>query len=958
MKAGRWYALYLVCCVATVSAQEPVFLHYTTDDKLPGNMVYDIYRDTEGFLWFGTDNGVARYNGIEFEAYSTADGLPDNDIFYFKEDYHKRMWVSTYNGELSYYENGRFYNAGSKEFLKLPFTPSDIKFIALHQDSSLSFSFMNQPHHFVNIKENDLRIIDVKYQEEVLILNIIKFRSGNYQLVTHESKVLIDSNGNVLEVKRHKDNEEYLASYGHDSVYLFNDNGIYNRYGDLAYRFTGKNDRIIRIFFWNKLPFIGTDKGLIIGDKTYLENEKISSITRDINGNFWIGTLGNGVFKLKSNYGQYSYYKNIYEGKATCSYNTRDGLLFGTSANKFYKIINGVPLFISGTNAKSLTGKQYIDSTFFYSFTGDKLFAVSHTGDKRIQKSINCLTGSSLKTIIVNDSIGYFQYTSDIYSANYRMAGSPEHHLFQSDTRIFHMDGDVNGNVWYTTKKMYKIVDKLPVHQKQFDELSLKWFKFFNGIFIGVTQNSRLIVSNGPSDTRLAYTSIKDTCIWNNAYQIDDDHLLFSTDGLYRLMTVYPSTGDSISYSMTVLANDFLPRDVEHVASDGKQVFFFKDGVVFTVAAKELFSVAKPPVIADVVFQTGKGYYNTHRPVNITHAEAENIRLSINALSFDSKSPVYQYSISKDDENAWNTVRTKDLNISAIGYGGYKIKVRAVIPSGIPGETYVVAVNILKPFYLQWWFLISGIIVVAAMVFIGFRLRIHYLLDKREREHAMKMRIVKSEYTALNALMNPHFIFNSLNSIQSFINKSNKASANLYLDLLSRLMRQNMHNVSKDVIPLNEEIELVRNYLQLEKMRFNDRFEYTIEVQEDIDDTDIFIPPLLIQPLAENALKHGLLARNAGDNKLWIRVGLRQSKLVIELEDNGVGFQAGAVSVGRKDGHKSYALSNIYARISQLNELHGDAIRLDIFSGNKNTGTRIEIVMDVDKLATPVNYRS
>src|SRR5690349_4475980 len=103
-----------------VHADEPVFIHYTSQQGLPGNMVYDIYRDGKGMLWFGTDNGIARYNGVDFRAYSTHHGLSDNEIFFFKEDNDARMWMSTYNGELCFYKDGTIYNAQKTSFLNTP----------------------------------------------------------------------------------------------------------------------------------------------------------------------------------------------------------------------------------------------------------------------------------------------------------------------------------------------------------------------------------------------------------------------------------------------------------------------------------------------------------------------------------------------------------------------------------------------------------------------------------------------------------------------------------------------------------------------------------------------------------------------------------------------------------------------------------------------------------------------
>src|ERR1043165_5037962 len=119
MKAIWLLSMYLCQGVVKCLAQEPVWLHYTNQTGLPSNMVYDIYRDDEGYLWFATDKGVSRYNGIQFETFSTLHGLPNNELFYFKKDFQKRIWISTFNGDLCYYQDGVFHSAANTPFLKL-----------------------------------------------------------------------------------------------------------------------------------------------------------------------------------------------------------------------------------------------------------------------------------------------------------------------------------------------------------------------------------------------------------------------------------------------------------------------------------------------------------------------------------------------------------------------------------------------------------------------------------------------------------------------------------------------------------------------------------------------------------------------------------------------------------------------------------------------------------------------
>ena len=141
---------------------------------------------------------------------------------------------------------------------------------------------------------------------------------------------------------------------------------------------------------------------------------------------------------------------------------------------------------------------------------------------------------------------------------------------------------------------------------------------------------------------------------------------------------------------------------------------------------------------------------------------------------------------------------------------------------------------------------------------------------------------------ALNSQLNPHFVFNSLNSLQNFILTNRKELSSDYLSTFSRLMRFVFENSKNLYVPLSDEIEALKLYLELEQIRRNNLFDYTIDYDSE-DSDDVYIPSLLVQPMIENAIWHGLL--NKEDDNRLIRVGFRkdQDRLVIEVEDNGVG---------------------------------------------------------------------
>lgn len=199
-----------------------------------------------------------------------------------------------------------------------------------------------------------------------------------------------------------------------------------------------------------------------------------------------------------------------------------------------------------------------------------------------------------------------------------------------------------------------------------------------------------------------------------------------------------------------------------------------------------------------------------------------------------------------------------------------------------------------------------------------------------------KLRI-KNKKIALQSLrreMNPHFIFNSLNSVNHFISSHDELEANRYLTRFSTLMRKVMENSKDDFIALNQELELIQNYLELEKSRFPEKFDYEIHVAENVNETIPF-PVMLLQPFLENSIWHGLRYK---DEKGWVKVNFVQenNELLISIEDNGIGIaQSEAQKTTHQKKRKGRGMHNTKERIKLLNELYGKKISYTITDKQK-----------------------
>lgn len=268
----------------------------------------------------------------------------------------------------------------------------------------------------------------------------------------------------------------------------------------------------------------------------------------------------------------------------------------------------------------------------------------------------------------------------------------------------------------------------------------------------------------------------------------------------------------------------------------------------------------------------------------------------------------------------------------------------------------------LKQTAQQRTFLLIGIL---AIVVIGLVLVRNVLLKKREEKHLRelaetelrmqkletKKRLGDLEMQVLRTQMNPHFLFNSLNSINRFILQNNKAQASLYLTKFSRLVRMILHNSQNKLITLEQELESLKLYLSLEALRFDDHFTYTITVQDDLDVTLLKVPPLIIQPYAENAVWHGLMHKEE-KGQLDIDVGSEAGFIYIKIMDNGIGRQKAATLQEKVvETHKSMGLGITSQRIAMVQEAtdHEPVVIInDLVDTNGNPcGTEVTLKLPV-----------
>ena len=325
------------------------------------------------------------------------------------------------------------------------------------------------------------------------------------------------------------------------------------------------------------------------------------------------------------------------------------------------------------------------------------------------------------------------------------------------------------------------------------------------------------------------------------------------------------------------------------------------------------------------------------------------IEFNISGISNSQSGIQYKYMLEGFDKEWIYTVNTS-IYYTSLTPGSYTFKVFAMNDSGIwSAIPSVISFTIQPPFYLSAWFLLT---LVFAVIIIGFL--IYFLIQKQnqlknKQIEEQKQRALASELQALRSQMNPHFIFNTLNSIQNFISKNESKDASIYLSKFAKLMRATLANTKRQRISLKDEIETLTLYLELEQLRLNNKFSYEILVDETIDTQYEQIPSMLIQPYVENAIWHGI-SHKEGDGIIRIQfLPENEHLLKCVVEDNGIGRE-NAIKLKQNTTSPSFGMNITKERVELLNSLNGNQLSVkinDLKINNQPAGTRVELYVPI-----------
>jgi two-component sensor histidine kinase len=440
-----------------------------------------------------------------------------------------------------------------------------------------------------------------------------------------------------------------------------------------------------------------------------------------------------------------------------------------------------------------------------------------------------------------------------------------------------------------------------------------------------------------------------------NAIEVGPNSIWVATDK--GLQNYNYSTNKSVIIDRQDGVNSY---NINAIKVLGNQVFFSSNTGLFQFDSNKVNKsrATLNPYFTGVAIQEKDTILTTSYQLKQTDSE---IKISFNVNGFQSQYFTnYEYQLDGFNPK-WIPVEDglDFVKFNTLPEGDYKFNLRAKNSTQRNfSKPITINLSITSPFYKTWWFLALIFGLISLLIFLFYRQKTKQLQAKQQQElenAKINQQLVFSQLENLRSQMNPHFIFNALNSIQDYIILNEKKLARVYLVKFSRLIRTYLEHSQKNEGSLQEEIKALKLYLELEQDRFDDDFKFDIYIDPQLNLDRVYVPSLFIQPYVENALKHCLLHKKE-DKKLQLNFIKDKTKnnLVCEIIDNGIGRIASAeINKKRTEYHKPFASNANQKRVNLLNKSQQNTIEvltIDLYDKNQNAlGTEVSIEIQLKK---------
>lgn len=903
-------------------AQEPSYRVYNMSNGLQTNTIYDVLQNCFGYLWLATEKGLIKYDGSRFVYYSNSRQL-GKSLSNLVEIENGEVYCQNFSGQV-------FYTKGDSMYLDVNLYPSG------------NFNSMRRLGDYLYMTANDsLRIYS--YKTGIVkkmhwtkgIYNNVFVSKGNiylhvndkvFQLRNNHLEFLADFQGSLLHIKS---TEDGLFLYPREPKYFYKiKNGIVNKE-------SGINEKVYinRIEEIEGKIWANTTNGIYIFNENLkqvgsvlFKDKRISQIIQDKEGSYWISTLDNGLLYIP-NLNVVLFKKNMTSFTSISQYE-KNRILLGTDKNEifaFSKNAQNFELIHQGSVADEIT------SLFYNSFSntivagsnklasiqnGKTLFSVNYG-----IKDIDLIENNSYLIAHAN-GVDIFSIGQKVKNSNFLeriIQGAEKFALYNYNARSSGAEFSQSGNIYYSNTRGLFVVENGKTREIKWNNNSIiaASIKFFEGkLYIGgfnfcilVYDEKANVLKNLHLDGKFGTSAKKIKLLGNQLYFVNEKGV-----HNYNILTHMCNTWN---------ATDGIPQgDIKDILIENDLLWIATtEGLVQFPLNIKSRNIIAPQIYLKSLFCNGKKILEVG-DLDFSYLQ-NNILIEFAVPSFKGGELLRVYY--KINETDWQEVlgNLRQISFLNLASGEYKIRIKAVNEDGIVSKNELLLHFVIHPpFYKTNWFIVCVIFGMAFIAYWVFKWRINSLKRQQQKELEKQKLAQQLDYSTLKTLraqMNPHFIYNALNSIQSFIYSGEKEQASKYLALFSNLSRSLLDSADRTEISLFDELKLIDLYLQLECIRLP-KISYEIIKEDGLEEHEIYLPAMIVQPLVENAIKHGL-ANKEQNGKVEIHVNKQSEYLEIKIDDNGIGRkQAELQNRNKANKPPSYASQAIESRIQILNK--------------------------------------
>lgn len=932
-----FYSVFLLLMFSFAKSQDLSHINYTNNNGLPSNEVFGMAIDKKGYLWACTDKGISKFDGSSFSNYTSLDGLNDNVFFNITHDYKDRIWLWSYNQKYNYILDGKIYdykyNALIRKIAKNEYQGSSIgigkndKLFFSLNGKNFSISNKGIVNYYDNIIFGQEYIITIKNNQfknegiKTFDLNFIKnntwfkktpegsvfnlYTNNNIHYFTRLNEILI-LNQNQIKIKVYDDNIESLC--------------------------VDNKNRIWISFMLKNLKLFET----IDSPPKVILTKSSGKVIKDQNGNIWFSDSYKGLFKFQNSFAE------------------------------SYEIEEADVLSILVPTKNAIFIKSYNNLFFKYNFSTKK---VEKAHDYPIYDALKFVSDINFN----NDKVSFygtfnsaFIYKKDTINSIKAIQKTNNLYVFCSSD-YFHILNPSKGICEKYISNVGKIKDLFYLNNKTF------FLATINGIYVYNSLNQ-------------TSTKIKNNLYDNEHTQVIKrvgDYLLFGTKG--KGVAVY-SLVEKKTTSYYHQENSEMPNSINSIYSTKDKVYFgsnqgifiytfqngllkfetilnknnglssndilgihIQDDILFSLTENKLnrihlnnpdiFAVPTPNTPDILSIKVNDKLFTNLNSIE-TDYDKNDIEILFNSPYLLDKTRItYFYKLNNFDSK-WYSTATNQIQFNNLPPGSYNLELYAALDKGkTKSKIKSFKIVVSQPFWMSLTFKIIIIILFLTLLF-GL---ISFYFYVKSQQSKKKMQMIEYQQQALRAQIKPHFIFNALNSIQNFVLKNKVNYALDFIEKFSTLTRSILDTSENEYTTLSDELITTKHYLDIEKIRFSN-FDYIVKISNDIDTDSLLVPSLLLQPIVENAVWHGLQDKSETDlGKIQIDIAIEDENLMLIIEDNGVGRKASKKTAN----HKSKGLSMLKKRLDLLQLKNVNFEFVDLYENDKATGTKVIIKLSL-----------